>query len=261
MSFHLADYTVAIGTTANTDVPALQDDILTIINSHFQLRAPMDLVKASVLSATLLRARLDSPTMRFFGNPFVRPVVVGATWPTNPNVMHMFEHPMHLPAGEEIAIQATSGIAMGTERLHALITLMDVPEPIPAGTPFAVRFTGTATATANSWTTITFTMDQALPVGMFDMIMSECQGTTQIAHRWLFDQQQWRPGFASLAALGSRMTYEDYMFRYGKMGSFLNTSLPRLQILCTAADTAQEGYMWIIPRGRGTTPFSISGAA
>lgn len=156
---------------------------------------------------------------------------------------------MMMPAGEELAIQATSGLAMGTERLTALIALQDMPEPIPAGTPYAVRFTSTGAANANAWTTIAFTMDQSFPTGTFDMIASEVQSTNAIAHRWIFDVQQPRPGFISLTSLANRGNWWQYLFRYGKMGSFINTAMPRLQVLCNAGDASHEGYMWVVPRG------------
>lgn len=246
MTWHVADYTVAIGTTANTDVPALSDDVLSIQNSHFILRSPMKLLWAHALSATLARVRFDSPTMRYYGNPFIRPINVAALPGNNPNIGMYSDHAIVLPAGEEIAIQGTSAIAMGTERLHVTLGLEDHFEPPPAGNRYTVRFTGTATATANAWTTVAYSLDQALPAGKFVMVDSELVSTTIVAHRWIFDEQISRPGFLGTAALGNRMPYEFYREMFGRMGAFWNTALPRLQVLCTAADTAQEGYCTLV---------------
>lgn len=246
--WHLADYTVALGTTANTDVPALSDDVLTILNSHFVLRREMKLLRAAAMSATLTRVRFASPTMRFYGQPFVRPVILAANPPTNPNVADYTDRPFILPAGEEIAIEATSAIAMGTERFHALVWLQSQMQPWPPGNVYVIRGTSTTAAVANTWTTLTLTMDTALPSGAFALVHSEVIGTGAIAHRWIFDEQVDRPGFLSLTTETNRQYWEDYKSsQWGIMGRFINTAMPRLQVLADAATASWVIYLDVIP--------------
>ncbi len=249
MSYHLAAYTLNIANVANTDVPALVDDILTIFNGHFLLRKPYQLVQAFVCAQSLTRARFDSPTMRFYGNPYIRPHNVGVLPLSNPNVAKWISRPFQLPMGEEIAIQATDSVGT-TERLNALIWLMAAMEALPPGNVYPVRFTSTGTAVVNSWTTIPYTMDTGIPTGQYAMVGSELQSSNGVAHRWIFDEQQERPGHISQGTLGGRVTDEDYLWTLGTMGRFYNTSLPRLQVLCNAGDAAHEGYMFLIPLGR-----------
>lgn len=246
MSFHLAAYTELIDNTANTDVNALTDDVLTILNNHFILRQPMKLIAAWMAAATLSRARFDSPTIRFYGNPYVRPINVAALPANNPNMAWYDEKPIILPAGEELAVQATSGIAMGTERFTALAWLQTMRDPVPAGTPYSVRFTSTTAAVANSWTTLTITLESSLPTGAFAMVGSECQSTNQFAHRWIFDEQIERPGFLSITGLGNRQFWESYRQPFGTMGRFTNVALPRLQVLANGADATHEGYLTLV---------------
>lgn len=250
MSWHTAAYTLALGTVANTDVPALSDDILTIFNNHFLTRKAYNLVGAWAGSPTLTRARFDSPTLRFFGNPFIRPVNLGATPIQDPNFMHMFWKPIALPMNEEIAIQATSAVAMGTERFTALILLQPQYEPLPAGNVYWVRATSTTAAVANTWTTLAYTFDTGLPTGQYIMAHSEVFSAAAIAHRWIFDDQIERPGFTSLVAETNRQPNEFYQGRYGVMGRFFNTNVPRLQVLANGTDNAHTIYMGLIPVGR-----------
>lgn len=250
MSWHVAAYTVLLGTTANTDVPALSDDVLTIFNNHFLLRRSYSLMAAWAGSATLSRVRFDSPTLRFYGNPYVRPVALGALPLTNPNTMQLWTKPIVLPAGEEIAVQATSAIAMGTERFTAVVMLGASQESVPAGNVYWVRATSTTAAVVNSWTTVAYTMETGIPTGSYAMVHSEVQSTNAIAHRWLFDEQVERPGFLSVTAVTNRQPDDFYQLRYGTMGRFVNTSLPRLQVLANVADAAHEIYIGLIPLGR-----------
>lgn len=246
--YHLAAYTASIGNTADTDVTALADDILTIQNSHFVLTQPMGLIAAMAMSATLSRAKLASPTMRQVASPFIRPITVAAIPAANPNMWLVDDNPFRLVPYEEIQCQATSGVAM-TERFTALIWLQDVMTPIPSGNMIPLRLTSTTAAVANTWTTVTATFADTIPTGRYAMIESECQSTNAQAHRWIISNQYWRPGMPSMAALGSRLPYSITKGQWGVMGYFNSNDLPRLQVLCNGADAAHEAYLHVVRVG------------
>lgn len=251
MSYHLAAYyNSALGTVANTDTPALPDGNLTIINNHFVLRKTYGLVRAFAASPTLIRARFDSPTMRFYGNPFIRPVNVGILPVNNPNEMMLSRRPFILPPGEEVAVQMTAAPGT-TEKAITLIWLMSSYTAPPPGNIYRVRFTSTTAAVANAWTIAAYTMDQGIPSGVYSMVMSELQSTNAIAHRWTFNEQVDRPGVLSITSEANRDDNEDYLLPLGEMGRFVNTSLPILEVLANAADAAHVGYMYLIPIGQG----------
>ena len=116
MPFHMSAYaSTTLSTTANTDIAAVQDDILAISNNHFLPQKDYDLVFAYAQSATLNRVRLVSPTNRQVTLPFLRPVNAGATPATDPNVADYRSTPFGIQALEELALEATSDIAMGNE--------------------------------------------------------------------------------------------------------------------------------------------------
>jgi hypothetical protein len=81
------------------------------------------------------------------------------------------------------------------------------------------------------------------------MVMSECQSTNAIAHRWIIPNQIPRPGFPSFAALGSRLPYAMSSGQLGLMGSFRSNDLPRPQLLVNGTDNAHEGYLYVIRVG------------
>lgn len=246
--FHLCAYTASIGNTADTDVGALVDDILTIQNSHFVLSQPMNLIAAAAMSATLSRAKVASPTMRQIASPFIRPIILAAIPAANPNVDIMDDRPFTIPPFEEIQVQATSGVAM-TERFTALLWLsLGITQPA-RGNVIPLRWTSSTTAAANAWTTATVTFADTLPSGVYQMVMSEAFSTNAQAHRWIIPNQLMRPGFLSFAANSSRLPYAMSLGQFGALGTFRSNDLPRPQVLCNGADNSHEGYLHVIKVG------------
>ena len=246
--FHLSAYTMLIGAVADTDVPALSDDILAINNNHFVLSQPRLLLGAAVLSPTIARAKLASPSMRQIAAPFIRPVVAAALPPANPNVMILDWNPFQLKAYEEIQMQGTAAPGT-TERFTGLIWLADVITNIPFGSVIPLRFTSTTAAVANVWTSATLTFTDTVPSGVYAAVFSEVVSTNAIAHRFIFSNQSERPGFLSNQALGSRAPYALSKGQFGLMGRFRSNDLPRLQVLCNAADASHEGYLHVVRVG------------
>lgn len=247
--YHLAAYTALLGTTVDTDIAALTDDILTIQNSHFVLSRPKQLLGAAVMSATLTRAKLASPSMRQVASPFIRPIIGAAIPPANPNLWLLDYNPFIVPPFEEVQLQATSGIAMGTERFTGLVWLADQITPVPSGNIIPLRVTSSTAATANAWSTIALTFADTIPSGVYAVVFSEMQSTNGIAHRWIFSNQESRPGMLSLAALTSRLPYALSKGQFGAMGRFRSNDLPRCQVLCNGADASHEGYLHVVRVG------------
>src|SRR5688500_18784475 len=166
--FHLAAYVdAALDNVANGDIPALNDDVLSINNTHFVLSSPMDLVAAAAMSATITRSKVASPSMRQVASPYIRPVIAAVVPGNNPNIMLSYNTPYRIPANEEIQVQATSGVAM-TEVFTALIWLSTGVVPWPVGniTPLSgVMFpTGHGTTPVDSQISAVNTSVMATPL-------------------------------------------------------------------------------------------------
>lgn len=240
--FHLSALTVALGTVADTDVPAVPDQILAIQNNHFILTETMRLVLAWVGSATLTRAKLASPSMRQIASPYIRPVQAAVQPASNPPVWELLDNGFSIPPFEEIQMLATSGVAMGTERFTGLLWLAKNIDPAPVGNVIPLRFTSTTAGVTNVWTDLTLTWADTIPSGVYMMVLSEHFSTNAIAHRWLFSNQVWRPGHTSFAAESSRLNDLVQRWRLGSMGMFRSNDLPRFQALINGTDASHVGY-------------------
>jgi len=247
--FHLAAYVdAALDNVANSDIPALNDDVLSINNTHFVLSSPMDLVAAAAMSATITRAKVASPSMRQVASPYIRPVIAAVVPGNNPNIMLSYNTPYRIPANEEIQVQATSGVAM-TEVFTALIWLSTGVVPWPVGNITPLRFTSTTAAVANVWTSVTITFEDTIPSGMYAMLFSEVHSTNAQAHRWIISNQMERPGFLSHTAGTQRTPYAMSLGQLGLLGRFRSNDLPRLQVLCNGADNSHTGYLHVVKVG------------
>lgn len=245
---HTSAYFLNIANVANTDVPAVQDGILTLQNNHILPPQDMPLLYAYAGSATLTRARLTSPSLRQITQPQIRPINVALLPANNPNVMTFQLDGLKVRALEELAMQATSGVAMN-EHFYGVVGLLDRYVPTVAGDKITLRATATTAAVASAWTQIQYTLDDQLPNGTYAMVNSEHISANGIAHRWTFDNQFFRPGMLSFATIGLRTIVENYANAWGEWGRFRNTSQPRLEVLCDAADAVHTMFLEVIKVG------------
>lgn len=246
--YHTMAYTLLIGTTVDTDVPAVQDDIIAIQNSHFILPSPMKLFGACVTSPTFLSGKLVSPTIRQINPILIRPGNPRAIGGDNTGVYYAQGGGAQLYPFEETQILGTAAPGT-TERYTALLFAGDQPGQIPVGNIFPVGWTSAVAANANAWTTVAYGLSTVIPSGMYTMILSEHWSTNAIGHRWVFSNQVWRPGFPSLVAATNRLPDHLVANWFGTMGIFRSNDLPRLQVLCNAADAVHTGTMWLMRTG------------
>lgn len=243
--FHCAAFTVNIGTTADTDVPAVVDDVLLIQNNHFVPQQDMQLLWAAAGSATISRARLNSPTLRLITLPFIRPVYIGAVPGDTRNVADYRPNPFRVRGLEELSAQATSGVAM-TERLNILIGLQDRFDPVPAGDIYTMRGTSTTTSTANAWTTLTTTWADNLPTGRYAIVGLSGFAATAVAFRLIVPGYAWRPGAICGDSAGDQINEMFLKGGLGVWGYFNSWAMPLVQTLNNAAVATHEYYLDLI---------------
>lgn len=245
---HVCAFTQLQGPVTNGKVNALTDGILTIQNNDFLPPNDMQLMALAAMSPTLSAARITSPKLRQITQPQIRPVTLAAVLPTNPNVQKFTNLNVTLKGLEEFQAQVT--ISPGTTEQSTIIAfLLDRYVPPVAGDIITLRGSSTTTATANSWTQLTYTLDDQLPSGLYALVGGEHQSANGQAFRFIIDNQFFRPGGLSVTALGNRTIDEQYMGRWGEWGRFKNTSLPRLEVLCNGADASHTIFPQVVKVG------------
>jgi hypothetical protein len=253
MPYHVAAYFESIDNTANTDINALTDGILSIRSNHFVFRDPTELMWAIAMSATLSRARFSQPSINGITRPYIRPIEQAAVPADLVHIADYSKEPFRFDSDEELAVEATSGICMGSENFTCVVGLVRQPlQAMPAGQIFTLRGTATTTLTANAWTQLSsITWDNQLPNRTFHIVGLAVQSAGCQAARIIFpdSQQVWRPGAVGITSLANEA---DEMFRKGKMGfswgTFDGFAMPNIEVLSNVADTTEEIYLDIIPQ-------------
>ena len=247
MSWHTSAYFASVAASqTNLDVAAISDGILVIQNGHLIPYKDLMLLYAYSSGLGLVRSRLTSPKLRQITQPQIRPINKALLPAGNPNVAWYLANYLVCRGQEELANQQTTDATAGPNNNYTVVSLSDKLDPIPAGDILTIRATSTSTAVASAWTLVSYTLDDALPTGTYAMISSECISTTSIAHRWTYDGQFLRPGFLGQAADSTRVFDGQYNGRFGSMGRFRNQSLPRLEVLCNAADASFEIFAQVV---------------
>jgi hypothetical protein len=245
---HTFAYQLLIGAVANTDVPAVPDDIAEIISSHFRFSEQVNLIAGWVGSPTLSRARINSPHIRQVAPAYVRPVAQATKPGSLPNIPYWHLRDLGLPPREEIRLEATASPGT-TEQLAAAFCAATMIESAPDGDPIALYVSSTTTAVALAWSTLTLTWQDALQDGLYAVVGAEMMSANGIAFRMIFDKQFYRPGGFSINTLGQQSHPPQVFGGWGIWGRFRPTRLPAIQVFAGAADAAHEGYVHVLRIG------------
>jgi len=249
MPFHTVAWRLSTTTAVETDITPVQDNIMLIQNGHFVPQQPMSVLYASVGAATPTSARFISPTLRQLSTPWVRPLATAIVQGVEPHVRDYRSNPLGISALEELELAATQ-TSGGSAVIAAVAGLSIGPvQPAPAGTVITMSGTGTTTAVAGSWTACPATWQDTLPAGQYACVGLEFEGATAISARLIFDQQYWRPGTVGVGTLPSRVHPMFQVGGLGVWGTFTANRMPNVEILCNAADTAQQFYLDFIRIG------------
>ena len=252
--FHLAANFVAIANVANTEVPALNDDVLPRTNSNrHTMQEDMSIVMAHSTAVTLLRTRLNIPRFRDIAAPFLLPVGITLLPPTDPNFQDYRMAPLRLRRDEAIIYESTDSAA-GPNNHYILTWLSPGPlEPMPPGDIYTLRGTSTTAAVASTWTTITVTWDNELPPGIYAVVGGMCHATNQVAFSLIFTGQTWRPGGLGGASAGIRPPWPQLNGGLGVWGRFRSVNPPQVRVLNDGTDNAHTVYLQVV-RVSGSNP-------
>lgn len=235
--FHLAAFFESIDNTANVDIQPVVDDILAISNNHFLPQNDLDIIFGASCASNLLRTRIVSPTNRQITLPFLRPIVDGTAFPANPDLPDYSDFPFRIRGLEELAVESTASAA-GPQDNFVLLGLQQTYEPVPRGNIFTMRGTSVTASADSVWTSLAVTWADTLPEGSYMCVGGEVIGVTEIAFRFIFENQVWRPGGPATVLESSGGWRKLRKGALGVWGRFKPTRMPIVQILNSAAAVA-----------------------
>jgi len=242
---HTVAYTASIAQNVEVDVAALADSVLLIQNGHFVPPQDMPVWYEATCSVNIARTRLSAPKFGGITTPFIRPVSNALNFGMPQRVNALYADQLILNKLEEVsALSFQTGAA--AERVFVVLGLGVRRTPAPGGDVYTLRGTSTTAVTANTWTQVTMTWQNFLPVGTYSVIGMTHQSATSVAARIISPPEIWRPGCLGITALGNE---PDQMFRNGGLGEwirFQNYQFPLIEVLASAADAAHEVYLDLV---------------
>lgn len=239
--FHLVAYdsSIANGTVFLQVNAVAPDPFSNPQNNNYVIGDLQYIIGAGMFGLNAQRAQLRSPTLVQVFNHDVYPVRLSALAANIlPNWIDLSQDPLKLKNSEQLSVFAIQSSA-GAQREYIGVLLADgPPKPLNQQT-FTVRLTGTTTLVADAWTSCVMTFEQNLQVGQYTVVGARCKTATGVFFRLGTQGYPWRPG----GLVGSDDAFPDVpIFRYGGLGawfSFRNTQTVVLDVLATAADTAE----------------------
>lgn len=249
--WHLAAYTGNFAAAmTNTNIPALNDQVLVIRNAQFFLSQRYDLLWAAAMGPTLDSARLESPSLRLPTFPQIIPVTVGAVPGAEPRVDDYARQPFKLAVNEQLAVTGVDP-AGAPGRVTALIGLRETFDPLPGGNIYKMQGLSTTAVVANVWSTIepvTYTND--LPDGKYALVGMTYFAATAQAARVIFTspgRQILRPGCVGNVLIGAQPWFGFMDGRYGSWGVFDSDNIPNIEVLNNGAVAVHEIELFFIP--------------
>lgn len=251
--WHVAAYfaSLANGSTnlANTIVP---DQVLTPSGTTaFILPRAGRLRMAYSAGVSLTAVRINTPSLRYVGLPFVGPVNLTLTVPTPPNITDWGEMGPPLPPVDTISAEHTLGGGAPENELTCLWFSFG-HAAIPAGPIYRLRFTAAIVGAAGVWASGALTPDSTLPQGTYAVVGMDLFGTNVVVGRLIFPGSFFRPGCLARNATGG-IPYAGFTNgSMGLYGTFKSVNLPQLEIFCSGASAAQTVFLDLVRTGDWT---------
>ncbi|MEM2591605.1 MAG: hypothetical protein QXI60_03370 [Thermofilaceae archaeon] len=254
MATHLIAYTASIDSATPVALNTVVDDVLTRTGTtRYVVPDEYNNVRFAIASGpNLTRAQLRSPSLDArLWFPEVIPHRRGAeTLSLTVPEVYVPAAPIALVPSEELEAFAAED-ATGASQVNVFVALGPAELPAPPGGDLRVlRFTGSTTLTARTWTTVTLTPDRSIEPGEYTVVHFLAISANAIAARLILPPQIWRPGLPALA--GTEAVARDAYLApleavsFYNMGTFTHVRLPVIQFFSAAADTSEVVYIWAV---------------
>jgi len=224
--------------TALTKIAALADPHIRVEGDNIIVPSLNQLCFTYAVGTGLIRAQLDSPSLRRLLLYDINPVDPNAepAYTVAVQTPHRFNSPYPLDVNEPLSCAVLN---TGTQWTTVLVWLSDGALTPVTGDFLTVRATGSTTLSPYEWTNVAITFDQTLPAGRYAVVGFRYQSTNAIAGRLVFPGYAWRPGL-----IGIDTDYESpiTIFRNGGLGiwgEFEHNTPPTVDCLARGADTSE----------------------
>lgn len=243
--YHTSAFFAAVGNaTNNTQIPVVQDDVLTTRNNNLFPAEDFRLQWAYGGNDDIFGARLVTPDWRVITPPNIMPINPTDQPGDDPSIADYRANTLRIRGGQELEAQGSDTSA--ATPIVVIIGYADRPTPAPAGDIFTIRAASTSTAVAGVWTNMALIFDDTLPPGVYSIVGGFAFAATGLGFRLRIPGQLQRPGGLCMTTVSQKPPKFFLKGGLGEWGRFPNDTLPEVELLATAGDTAMTLFLDVI---------------
>lgn len=247
--FHLLAFQGSVAQNASlAAIPLITDTVFSNTSGGYLPPSNFKALRAYCQIDAGSIARIDTPLLRIPVFPYLANLDLAADPPNLPPVNDWWDNGPVIPQNDQLNFVVSRAGAGASVCTGLMWCAARSPSPA-AGDVRTIRATSTITRVASAWTEGSLTLQDQLPSGRYQIVGMAAFGTNLLAARFIFPDQQLRPGTIAQQAIGE---YSWDRFRYGNMGvwgSFYSTAVPTVQVLGYGANTSQTYLIDVIKIG------------
>lgn len=240
--FHLAAWFQSVDPgNAFQAIPGVSDPAITVSGNDIRVPKPLPFIVGYggvINDASLVRAEIQSPSLRKVFNLDVEPVVQGKVF-TNPQLFNII-------VGNGVPVEPDESLNWFVQSdpaaaaIHyGLAMLADAPLQPIKGNYYSIRATSGVALVAGSWVNGALTFSQVLPAGSYQVVGMRARGANLLAARLVFVGGTYRPGVPGVTAIGGLDNNDQRFGNMGVFGQFDNTTPPTVDCIGDT-DTTQS---------------------
>lgn len=220
------------------NVPLLVDNYVSQQGSAYVFRESLKILGIYCQIDSGTNAQLFTPRFREMGPNSIVPISTSAAPPNLP--------PVYLPEGNGPLVTPldpfnvqVSRTGAGAANCYSLLWVSDRAPTRDYRECRTLRATSATVFADATWTQGTFTFDQTLPSGRYDILGMDIYGTNLLAARLVFPDGQAKPGVIAQQSIAE---YNWQYWRFGNqgvLGSFDSTAIPYIEMMGTGVGTTQ----------------------
>ena len=194
------------------------------------------------------RARLDSPSLRALFRHYISPVCAEDGDDKPLPIEWRLPSPLPLITNEGLKAEVYSAVGAATTYDYWVLLLLAAGALAPiTGKIATVRFTTSGTPVAKTWTQLTVTLDETLPVGRYQIVGADVRSGSGVLFRFIIPGLAHRPGaFTHWSYAASPAFSYQRMGNMGVWGEFDHRVPPDLEIMEMGTEEPTDGYMDLI---------------
>lgn len=254
--FEMFSSSIASGATNRLQVTSVNNNVVPTLNNGFQVPPKLAFLHSVMgVGAHLVEVQPQTPLFAPHPYPNLMPNNRGTAFESPPRIWDFSRAPLPLTPTDELDMFATQNAGAGEVQYIGINFCDGPPTPAPTGKFLSAHWTAAKTLTAGAMTTVTPTLDTALPAGLYSLVGVKAFSATALFFQMLPGSDPlWRPGGVAVQAYDQldppnqrAAGYLGYpQTGWGEWLRFRQNVPPQVNFFATAADTAEEGWFDLI---------------